>query len=91
MVEAPAGQTRQAAAEEPEPDVARASSTSMAVTACKGSPSSSFQTFTTLPVGLSIRARPSSVPTQTRGPSTLTAKMWSFGSPSFTVKCFQCV
>ena len=32
-----------------------------------------------------------SVPTHTLGPSTFTAKMWWFGSPSATVNCFQFV
>ncbi len=66
-------------------------STSIAVTTLNGRPSFSCQVFTTLPVGLSMSARPSSVPTHTRGPSTLTAKMWSFGRPSATVNCFQFV
>ena len=66
-------------------------STSIAVTTLNGRPSFSCHVLTTFAVGLSINARPSSVPTHTRGPSTFTAKMWSFGSPSATVNCFQCV
>ncbi len=44
-----------------------------------------------LPVRLSRQASPSSVPIQTLGPSALTAKMWSLGRPSLTVKCFHLV
>ena len=57
----------------------------MAVTARQGRPSSSFQVFTTASLAVSIKARPSSVPTHTRGPSTFTEKMWSLGRPSSTV------
>ena len=63
----------------------------MAVTTFQGSPSFSRQVFTTLPAVLSMRASPSSVPTQTLGPSTFTERMWSLGSPSATVNCFHFV
>ena len=90
VVEAAAAEAGQTAAEQAEPHVA-----GLLVDVDRGDDLPGQAVL--LPPALDLagplveQARPSSVPTQTRGPSAFTAKMWSFGSPSATVNCFHFV